>query len=204
MSIEPSDWFNRFFGANWPFSRRSNPFEGFEEMRREMEREFEENLRDIEDKVPKDLIREYVTEDGARVREIGPLVYGSTTTIGPDGKPIIREFGNVKPRIRAGGFSRPRILSERQPLSEVSTTDKEVKVAIELPGVSKEQIKINADDSQVEIKTEDPKRKYHEVIDLPSEVDIENVKSTFINGLLEITFNKKSRDKARGKTISID
>jgi hypothetical protein len=47
MSIEPSDWFNRFFGANWPF-RRSNPFEGFEEMRREMEREFEENLRDIE------------------------------------------------------------------------------------------------------------------------------------------------------------
>jgi hypothetical protein len=27
----------------------------------------------------------------------------------------------------------------------------------------------------VEIKTEDPKRKYHEVIDLPSEVDIENV-----------------------------
>jgi hypothetical protein len=47
---------------------RSNPFEGFEEMRREMEREFEENLKDIEDKVPKDLVREYVTEDGAKVR----------------------------------------------------------------------------------------------------------------------------------------
>ncbi len=57
MSIEPSDWFNRFFGSNWPFGRRSNPFEGFDEMRREMEREFEENIKDIEDKVPKDLIR---------------------------------------------------------------------------------------------------------------------------------------------------
>ena len=203
MSIEPSDWFNRFFGANWPF-RRSNPFEGFEEMRRDMEREFEENFRDIEDKVPKDLIKEYVTEDGAKVREIGPLVYGSTTTIGADGKPIVREFGNIRPRMRADGFSRPRILSERQPLSEVSTTDKEVKVAIELPGVSKEQIKINANDNQVDIKTEDPKRKYHEVIDLPAEVDIENVKSTFTNGLLEITFNKKSKDKTRGKTINID
>jgi HSP20 family protein len=77
-------------------------------------------------------------------------------------------------------------------------------VAIELPGVSKEQIKINADDSQVEIKTEDPKRKYHEVIDLPAEVDIENVKSTFINGLLEITFNKKSKVKTRSKEIRID
>lgn len=169
-----------------------------------MEREFEENFRDIEDKVPKDLINEYVTEDGAKVREIGPLVYGSTTTIGADGKPIVREFGNIRPRMRAGGFSRPRILSERQPLSEVSTTDKEVKVAIELPGVSKEQIKINANDNQVDIKTEDPKRKYHEVIDLPTEVDIENVKSTFTNGLLEITFNKKSKDKTRGKTINID
>jgi HSP20 family molecular chaperone IbpA len=46
--------------------------------------------------------------------------------------------------------------------------------------------------------------KYHEVIDLPGEVDIENVKSTFINGLLEMTFNRKFKDKTRGKTISID
>lgn len=116
MGIEPFDWFNRFFG-NRPFGRRNSLFEGFDEMRREMEREFDENLRDIENKVPKDLIRAYVTEDGAKVREIGPLVYGSTTTIGPDGKPVIREFGNVRPRMRAG--STPNILSERQPLSKL-------------------------------------------------------------------------------------
>jgi HSP20 family protein len=95
-------------------------------------------------------------------------------------------------------------LSERQPLSEVSTTDKEVKVTVELPGVSKEQIKIDVNDSQVDINTEDPKRKYHEVIDLPAEVDIDNVKSAFINGLLEITFNKKSKDKAKSKSLRID
>ena len=202
MSIEPFDWFNRFFGGNRPFGQRNSLFEGFDEMRREMEREFEENLRDIENKVPKDLIKEYVTEDGAKVREIGPLVYGSTTTIGADGKPIVREFGNVKPKMRAG--SRPNILTERQPLSEVSSTDKEVKVSVELPGVSKEQIKIDANEGQVDIKTEDPKRKYHEVIDLPAEVDIDSVKSTFVNGLLEITFTKKSKDKAKSKSIRIE
>ena len=201
MSIEPFDWFNRFFG-NRPFGRRNSLFEGFDEMRREMEREFEENLRDIENKVPKDLIREYETQDGAKVREIGPLVYGSTTTIGPDGKPIVREFGNVKPRMSAG--SRPSILTERQPLSEVSTTDKELKVTVELPGVSKEQIKIDANENQVDIKTDDAKRRYHEVIDLPAEVDIESVKSTFTNGLLEISFNKKSVAKAKSKSIKID
>lgn len=201
MSIEPFDWFNRFFG-NRPFGRRNSLFEGFDEMRREMEREFEENLRDIENKVPKDLIREYETQDGAKVREIGPFVYGSTTTIGPDGKPIVREFGNVKPRMSAG--LRPNILTERQPLSEVSTADKEVKVTVELPGVSKEQIKIDANENQVDIKTDDPKRRYHEVIDLPAEVDVESVKSTFTNGLLEISFNKKSMDKAKSKSTRID
>src|SRR5438093_13258142 len=74
MSIEPFDWFNRFFARSRPFGRRNSLFEGFDEMRREMEREFEENLRDIENKVPKDLIREYVTEDDAKVREIGSLI----------------------------------------------------------------------------------------------------------------------------------
>ena len=37
MSIEPFDWFNRFFG-NRPFGRRNSLFEGFDERRREMER----------------------------------------------------------------------------------------------------------------------------------------------------------------------
>ena len=52
----------------------------------------------------------------------------------------------MQPRLRAG--SRPNILTDRQPLSEVSTTDKEVKVTVELPGVPKEQIKIDASESQ--------------------------------------------------------
>ncbi|HKU83975.1 MAG TPA: archaeal heat shock protein Hsp20 [Candidatus Nitrosocosmicus sp.] len=201
MSIEPFDWFNRFF-ASRPFGRRNSLFEGFDEMRREMEREFEENLREIENKVPGDLVKEYVIEDGTKVKEIGPLVYGSTTTIGPDGKPIVREFGNVRPR-RGAGVA-PSILTERHPLSDVSSTEKEVMVTVELPGVSKEQIKIEANENQVDIKTEGPKRKYHEVIDLPTEVDIESVKSTFTNGLLEITFNKKSKEKTRSKSIRID
>ena len=61
-----------------------------------MERRFQEQVRDIQTKAPKELVREYETSDGAKVREIGPIVYGYSATIGPDGKPIIREFGNIK------------------------------------------------------------------------------------------------------------
>lgn len=35
----------------------------------------------------------------------------------------------------------PMISSERKPMSDITTTDKEVKVAVEMPGVSKENIK---------------------------------------------------------------
>ena len=137
------------------------------------------------------------------VTQIGPLVYGSTTTIGPDGRPVVREFGNVRPSGSSGSpYSRPTITSDRQPLSELSSTDKEVTVTVELPGVAKEHIKINAYDNQVEVTTDDPKRKYYEVIDLPAGVDLESLKSTFTNGLLQITFNRTA-GKSKGKANSL-
>ena len=70
-------------------------FNEFDEMRREMERMFEETIQDVE-KVPRDLVREYQTPTGDKVREIGPIVYGYSVTVGADGRPIVREFGNRK------------------------------------------------------------------------------------------------------------
>ena len=149
--IEPFDWSKRFFGLG----RRGffeDMFRGFDLMKQEMEREFEE----MEKRIPKDLIREYTTSEGGKVREVGPMVYGYSMTVGPDGKPRIREFGNVKPsRLGFAGFTRPEISSETEPLVDVTTTDKEVKVVIEMPGVGKDKIKVNAYDNRVEVKSED-------------------------------------------------
>ncbi|MGA9152230.1 MAG: hypothetical protein WBZ36_16770, partial [Candidatus Nitrosopolaris sp.] len=44
--------------------------------------------------------------------------YGYSMTVGPDGKPRIREFGNVKPsRFGIGGFTKPEISGEIEPLN---------------------------------------------------------------------------------------
>ena len=213
LGIQPDDWFNRFFGtAGWRFRRRSiaggNSFEdmfrGFDEMRREMERGFEESFKDFGAKAPKDLIREYETPEGDKVREVGPIVYGYSMTIGPDGKPRVKEFGNVKSPMRTGFFGAPMISSEREPMSDITATDKEVKVAVEMPGVSKQNIKINAYDGTVEVTSTDPKRKYHEVIEIPPETDIETAKSNYNNGILEIVFKKKAETKPKGKEIKIE
>ena len=72
-----------------------------------------------------------------------------------------------------------------------------------MPGVSKQNIKINAYDGTVEV-TIDPKRKYHEVIEIPPETDIETAKSNYNNGKLEIVFKKKAETKPKGKEIKVE
>lgn len=203
--IEPEDWFRRrrgLFGGS-----RGDIFGQFDEMRKEMEKMFEEQFKDIQTKAPKDLIREYETPGGGKVREMGPFVYGYSMTIGPDGKPRVREFGNVRSPLAGfglGATTRPLISSEREPLADITATDKEIKVILEMPGVNKENIKINAYDTTLEVRSDDPQRKYHEVIDLPPEADVETARSTYKNGILEIVFDKKKESKPKGKDIKIE
>ena len=219
--IEPYNFFRRFFGGGrrgregsggffggggegWNFD---DMFRGFDEMRRDMERRFSEEFKNIENKVPKDLIKEYETPEGGKVREVGPIVYGYSMTIGPDGKPKIREFGNVKsPFAGSGGFSQqqPSISAEREPLVDISSTDNEVKIVVEMPGISKEKIKIDAYDKYVEIKSQDPERKYHRKIEIPEDIDLESAKSNYNNGVLEITFKKKKQQKPKSRQINIE
>jgi HSP20 family protein len=209
--ILPLDLFNKFFG----FGRRgglfnmNKIFNGFDDIHREMNRMFNV-FNDISSNAPKDLVREYETSDGAKVREVGPIVYGYSMTIGPDGKPHVKEFGNVKTgKNTAGqylGIQKPQISSEREPLSDVTTTDKEVKVVLEMPGIKKEDIKINAYEQKIEIKTADiSARKYHKVLNLPKSADIETARSIYNNGILEVTFDKKKEEqKPKGKEIKIE
>ncbi|HEY5631920.1 MAG TPA: archaeal heat shock protein Hsp20 [Nitrososphaeraceae archaeon] len=185
-------------------------FAGFDQMRRQMEKMFEEQLEDVQAKAPKELVREYETPEGGKVREIGPIVYGYSATIGPDGKPRVAHFGNVKSlgsssdrewRITPAG---PQITAEREPLVDMITSDKEVKVVVELPGVNKENIKVNSYDNSVEILANTSDRKYRRIVDLPPEADTQVAKCNYKNGILEIVFNKKQESKPKGKEISVE
>lgn len=210
--ILPIDLFNRFFG----FGRRegkglfdiNDMFRGFDDMHKEMNQMFNV-FNDLSSNAPKDLVREYQNPDGVKVREVGPIVYGYSMTIGPDGKPHVKEFGNVKTAKNGVGYlgiQKPHISSQREPLSDITSTDKEVKIVLEMPGIKKEDIKINAYEQKVEVKTADSsERKYHKVLNLPKSVDIETARSTYNNGMLEVTFDKKKEEqKPKGKEIKIE
>jgi HSP20 family protein len=82
-------------------------------------------------------------------------------------------------------------------------TDKEVKVVVEMPGVRREDIKINAFDNSVEISTtEGAPRRYHRIVELPADADANTAKSTYNNGILEIVFSKRAKPK--GKEIKVE
>jgi HSP20 family protein len=205
--ILPIDLFNRFFGSGRRgglFNMR-DIFRSFDDMHKEMDRMFNV-FNDLSTNAPKELVREYETSEGGKVREVGPIVYGYSMTIGSDGKPHVKEFGNVKTGKNIGQYiNNPTISSEREPLSDLNTTENEVKVVLEMPGIKKEDIKINAYDEKVEIKTaENAQRKYHKILDLPKQADLETARSTYNNGILEVTFDKKKEQKPKGKEIKIE
>lgn len=217
--IIPSDWISRFFDISFGSGRggrrglfnTTDMFGDFDNIHEEMNRMFDV-FNNISTTAPKELVREYETKEGNKVREVGPIVYGYSITIGPDGKPHVREFGNVKnlydnnvKKIGGQPNHQSQISAEREPLVDVNTTDKEVKVVVEMPGIRKEDIKIKAYDSQVEVTTsKDSQRKYHKNVELPELADIETARSVYNNGILEITFDKKKVNKPTGKEIKIE
>lgn len=110
----------------------------------------------------------------------------------------------------SGGFRMPNV--------DVLDRDKEIVVRAEVPGVEKDDLDVSIHDSSLTIRghsrreDEEEKGTYyrHEVsygeflrtLQLPTEVDAEQVKAKFKNGILEVTLPKV--EGAKGRSIEIE
>jgi len=122
-----------------------------------------------------------------------PMVYGFSVTTGPDGKPRVQEFGNVK---KEGG-----VQNEREPLVDLIDCEKEVRVIMELPGVDRQHLHLTVENSELSVRVTDPDRRYAKTVRLPEEVKSSEVKATLKNGILEVVLPKA---KPKGKAIKIN
>lgn len=127
-----------------------------------------------------------------------PFVYGFSMSVGEDGKPVVREFGNVEPSSRG-----PVLKEEREPLVDVLQEGSEVVVVTELPGVEKEQINLEATDRSLKIAVESSKRRYFKELELPHLVDPRTAKAAYKNGVLEVRF-AKSDEKRPTRAIAVE
>jgi HSP20 family protein len=148
------------------------------------------------------------------VREIGPRTaaegtaaieypyyYGYQLTVGPDGKPKMREFGNVRPTSR-GLVEHTEV---RQPLVDTVLNEKEntLTITAEMPGIDKENIQVNLGDQSVSIHAEKGDKKYH--TDIPVNVELaDSAKAIYTNGILELKIKLKESSKPKGKAIKVE
>ena len=124
----------------------------------------------------------------------GPLFYGYTMTVGPDGKPSVQEYGNVKSEHLPISNTREAIVDEKE---------KVVKLIVEMPGVEKTDVKILVDKNVVDISAEHSEKKYHSKVPLQQKVDENSAKASYKNGILEIVF-KQAVEKQTSKKVEVE
>ena len=128
----------------------------------------------------------------------GPVFYGCTMTIGPDGKPSVQEYGNVKP-------DRSPVSDAREAIVDTIVDEKEkvVKLIAEMPGVEKTDVKILVDKNVVDISAEHGEKIYHCKVPLQHKVDENSAKASYKNGVLEIVF-KQAVEKQTSKKVEVE
>jgi HSP20 family protein len=138
------------------------------------------------------------------------LFYGYQVTVGPDGKPHVKEFGNAKEfgnlKFPFGNVEAPTKvtpeLGSREPLIDVVPDEKDgiIKVVVEMPGIRKEDIQLNATEDSLTIKAERGERKFNTTVPLDSQVDPSSTKASYNNGVLEVKLKSKS---TKPKTVNV-
>ncbi|MDI9609474.1 MAG: Hsp20/alpha crystallin family protein [Candidatus Verstraetearchaeota archaeon] len=198
------EWYRKrflpFFSSDFP-----TRFRDLDEWIKEMEAQMERMFREFEGRVPEKLVRERRLPEGGVIKEMGPFVYGFSVTFGPDRKPVITEFGNMKPSGRAPWEPAFSLKEEREPLVDIIEGENDVRVVAELPGVEKEDIKLYATENTITIDVSGKERSYYKELELPVEVDPSNSKSNYKNGILEVILvKKKESKKPKGESIPIE
>lgn len=129
----------------------------------------------------------------------GPFYYGYSMTVGPDGKPYIREYGNIRPGLLP-------IADKREPLIDTIVDEKEkvLKLVAEMPGVEKKDIKVVVEGNLVNVSAEHGDKKYQGKVPIKRKVDPDSAKATYTNGILEVQFKLKEEDKPKGKTVEVN
>lgn len=163
-------------------------FEGLGEMMEEMRKRMEGEGRVL---MNEDLLK--------RMKPGKPMVYGFSFRIGPGGKGVFEEFGNIEPG------KRPVVKEEREPLVDVIEKQDNITILAELPGVEKKNIKLNLSNKNMVLIIDVPDKFYKE-IQLPTKVKSKMGKSHYKNGVLEVELKKEkaSKPKTKGPKIPVE
>jgi len=142
-----------------------------------------------------DIFEEFKTKGSSQ----GPYYYGYTMTVGPDGKPIVKEYGNTKPELVSAS-------NTREPIVDTIVDEKEklVKLIAEMPGVDKSDLKVVVQDKSVNLSAEHGEKKYQVNVPIQNKVDENSAKASYKNGILELVFKLAEDEKPKSTTVEVE
>ena len=151
----------------------------------EFDKYMEEMEKHIEDAV----------KDSLDSLQTHPFVSGFSFRMGPGGKPSVQVFGDKL--LDQEGY--------RAPLSEQILDDKArtLKVVLDMPGVEKNDIRVDATSDSVVIVAERGTRKYKADLPLKSEIKPDSGRAEYRNGVLEISFSLKDKPNKDFRRVDI-
>ncbi|MDD1771576.1 MAG: Hsp20/alpha crystallin family protein [Methanomassiliicoccales archaeon] len=124
------------------------------------------------------------------------FVYGLSMRAGPDGRPVVQEFGNVP---RNGSLPDPGC---REPLTDIVEEADRVRVVVELPGVEKEEIDLRSEGRELNISVDTERKRFCKRLELPCEVRADSAVAEYRNGVLTVNMDKMP-DVPRGTKIAV-
>lgn len=157
------------------------------------------DIFDMLDEMMEEMMNQAFKTPSEKARTPRPYVYGFSMSIGPDGKPVIREFGNVQ----SSRFG-PRVREEREPLVDVMEEERDVVIVAELPGVEKDGINLQTTKDRLTISVDTSQRKYHKELELPARVDPKSARASYKNGVLEVRLRKLVEKGFTGERVFVE
>ncbi|MGD0459788.1 MAG: archaeal heat shock protein Hsp20 [Terriglobia bacterium] len=111
-------------------------------------------------------------------------IYGFKVKVGlGDEGPSLEPFGNIRRDAKSG---RTEVQEVREPMVDVFEEDDYLLVLAELPGIGKEDVRVEVKDDVLTISAERGDKKYRKEVLLPRNVSKEKMQVSCNNGVLEI------------------
>ena len=153
----------------------------------ELDKYFEEFEKDVQDFARNTISSAHLKSN--------PYVAGFSLKLGPEGRPNVQFFGDSP--LGREGF--------RSPMSEQILDEKNglLRVVLDMPGVEKEDIQVQATDDSAVVTAERESRKYKAEVQLKAPVQSESGRAEYKNGVLEVSFSLKDKDNKGYRRVNI-
>ncbi|MGD0145610.1 MAG: Hsp20 family protein [Nitrososphaerales archaeon] len=163
--------------------RRKN----LKDMLDELDKYFEEFEKDVQD-----VVRSGISAVHSQTE---PYVAGFSFSFGPEGRPNVQFFGDSP--LHHDGF--------RSPMNEQVLDGKKglLKLVLDMPGVEKSDIEVEATEDKAVVTAERGPRKYKADISLKAQVQPDSGKAEFNNGVLEISFSLRDKTNKGYRRVNI-